>query len=119
MKTLVPYKGADYTVTAYQERDLETGPVAAAINVTATMWRDRCQKYLDTQGDRGTCVLGAGIEIYYLPKRCRFPKSKMVIPVYQVVAAQGSLVWEESVEDILAHLKSKGVEASYNPGRMD
>jgi hypothetical protein len=117
MKTMLPYPGAGYQINAYQATDLPK--LQDPIDCAKTLWRDRCQTYLDKNGDMGTCVLGAGIVIDYLGPRCRTPRRKTIIAVSQVCNAQGSLVWEDSVKEVVEYLKSRGVEAHYAPGNMD
>ena len=116
MKVMKLYSSATEEVKVYQDCDLKDNP---AIDCAKTLWRDRCQEYLDKNGDQGTCVLGAGISVHYLGPRCRRPSSKMIIEACEVCRAQGSLVWEKSVDEVLAYLKSKGIEAWYSPGFMD
>ena len=117
MKHMLAYPGAGYQITAYQDADLVK--FQNAIDCAKTLWRDRCQAYLDKNGDQGTCVLGAGITIEYLPPRCRTPCANTIIEASEICAAQGSLVWEDSIKEVLSYLEGRGVEARYNPGRMD
>lgn len=102
----------------YQESDLP-GLMTEILNARH-MWTRCCSKYMRNHGDVGSCVIGAGISVPYVPKGCRKPRSRMIISSSQVTGAQGSLVWEESVAGILQYLHEHGVPgAFYNPGRMD
>jgi len=116
MKKMKLYARATEETIVYQDADLRGNQ---AIECAKTMWRDRCKTYLDTNGDQGTCVLGAGIYVYYLAPRCRAPRPHTIIWVTDVCFAQGSLVWEDSVKEVLGYLRAQGIEARYDAGRMD
>jgi hypothetical protein len=116
MKRMRLYRGATEEVSVYQDSDLLGNPF---IECAKTMWRDRCQAYLDKNGDQGSCVLGAGITVEYLGPHCRTPKRRMIIPVWEVCRAQGSLVWEDSEKEILEYLRDHGIDAHYAAGNMD
>jgi len=115
MKLASYYKGGD-KVQCYQPGDLDGN---TAVELARDMWRKRCDEYLVRNGDAGSCVLGAGIVIHYLPKYKRNAQKAFLIGVHEVCCSQGSMVWESSVKDIIAFLKKNGIEASYSPGRMD
>ena len=117
MKEMIAYPGAGYTVTVYQDSDLPK--LQNAIDCAKTLWRDRCQTYMNKNGDTGSCVMGAGIKIDYLAPRCRNRRNLMIISASEVCNAQGSLVWEDSVKEVVEYLKSKGIEAYYASGIMD
>jgi hypothetical protein len=99
-----------------QDADLLGNPF---IDCAKDLWRVQCQEYLDKNGDQGTCVLGAGIYVYHLAPNCRTPRPKTIIEVYEVCRAQGSLVWEDSVKEILEYLRQSGIDARYAAGNMD
>jgi hypothetical protein len=90
-----------------------------ALDQAREMWRSRCDAFLAQHGDEGTSVLGAGIEVDIIPARCRHYRPITVISASSVTRAQGASVWEDSVRDIIAFLGQHGIEAHYNPGRMD
>jgi len=67
------------------------------------------------EGDKGTCVRGAGIKVYMLPKGCRYVRECMVVsqPV------QGNLTLTKTVGPALQLLKNEGIECWYTEGYMD
>lgn len=77
-----------------------------AIREAMKMWEARCAEYVAKHGDQGSCVIGAAIvigSVRYSPP----------------TGAQGSLVWEDSVKDVLGFLREHGIDAYYDPGSMD
>lgn len=73
------------------------------------LWNTYVEMYGATHDDSeyGSCVLGAGLEVQggiFIRAPDRF---------------QGSLTWENSVDEIIKFLKDNGLDAWYNPGRMD
>ena len=117
MKSMKLYPTANYEVSVYNDADLKNKQ--DAIDCAKTLWRDRCQEYMSKEGDAGTCVLGAGIYVYYLAPRCRRPSQHTIIDVSDVCGAQGSLVWEHSEKEVLTFLREQGLDVHYNPGNMD
>jgi hypothetical protein len=115
MKKVKLYENRE--VTAYNAEDLNTKN--EIINRAISIWHDKCKEFEIVNGDMGTCVLGAGIEVYFLYPRCRKPKQFMIISASQVTGCQGSIVWEKSVEEVVKFLKENGIEAQYNCGYMD
>jgi hypothetical protein len=109
----------DHEPVTYTNADLSQREFQASVNRAKDLWKRQCDKYISEHGDQGTCVLGAGIEVWYLAPRCRIHRTHMIISQHQVTGAQGSLVWEASVNEVLAFLKSEGIIAFYNQGRMD
>jgi hypothetical protein len=101
----------------YTIKELDT--MRGVIDQAKEMWQKRCDEYIRRYGDNGTCVLGAGISVYYIPKRCRKAISGRIITQNDVTNAQGSLVWEKSVDEVIGFLKTNGIECFYNPGNMD
>lgn len=100
----------------YCDRDLEAAK--QTILSALKLWTQRCAVYMEMNGDRGSCVLGAGIAVNYIPRRCRTPRNHIIIPVPHT-AGQGSLTWECAVEEVLRFLDERGIEAFYEPGHMD
>lgn len=82
-------------------------------------WRALCEKNLKNFGDTGTIVMGAGIAISYIPPRCRYARSHIIIHANEVSRCQGALNWETNISSILDFLRANGVDAYYEPGRMD
>lgn len=91
----------------------------SVIRQAKQMWAERCAEYVKNYGDRGTCVLGAGIEIDFIPPRCRTPRRMMLISASSVCNAQGSIVWEDSKDEIINFLRENGIECRYAWGNMD
>lgn len=72
-------------------------------------WQDLCKRNLESTGDIGSCVLGASVII-----------EGMEIEAWDVTRAQGSLVWEDGLEELMQKYRDKyGVSIRYNPGNMD
>lgn len=117
MKKFAWYDGTEKV--AYQDADL-TDEFKTSVMFATAMWRNRAEKYYKAHGDCGTCVLGAGIEIYYLAPRCRNPIKKMIIRAHDITPVQGSMVWEHDVQTVIDWLAANGIaDAHYNPGFMD
>jgi hypothetical protein len=115
MKKIKVYR--DKEVTAYNDKDLES--FDSIIMQASELWRNRCLEYLQKYGDNGTCVIGAGFKVYYLPPRCRRPRYRMVLSASSVTKYQGSFVWESSKDEIREFFRSKGLEVFYDSGNMD
>lgn len=103
----------------YKQSDFETLEFHTAITNATIMWRERCEAYYNHHGDVGSCVIGAGIEVDFMAPHCKKVSQKMIISVSHVSPTQGSCVWEDSITDIIAYLRERGIDAHYNPGRMD
>ena len=89
------------------------------INKATEMWKESANAHYEQHGDYGTCVLGAGIKVYMVPKGCRNERSVMLIPAYDVARCQGSCHWEVGAEDVVAFLRDNGLPAFFDYGRMD
>lgn len=109
------YYASNEEYTAYNNSDI--AKFSDVIKCASEMWKEKAQEFHNKNGDVGTCVLGAGIEVHYLGKRCRKPRMLRIIDVPSV--AQGSITWEHSVDEIIKYLKDSGIEAIYNYGFMD
>jgi len=120
-------KGKVYFLPEFQE----DAKLQNIITAARTMWNDRVYKYMDKLGHfgrcdkaqcctcpTGSCVLGAGIEIYVL-RSSRHRNVEHINIINAPGYNQGSLQWEESEKDIVAFLKNNGIECRYNCGRMD
>ncbi len=99
----------------YKEKELAA--FAGVFAEAEALWAGKITEYVKANGDRGSCVLGAGFEVAYLPKGCRKPQYKRVVRPFG--PAQGSICWEDSKDEIAAFLAAKGVEAHYAWGNMD
>ncbi len=106
------------TDNIYYEEDLQR--FEPVIIRAKEIWKDRCEKFIKERGDRGTCVIGAGLYVNYLPSR-RHRKSikKTIIKASEVCNAQCSQVWEESMYDVMDFLVAHDIRAYYEPGVMD
>jgi hypothetical protein len=116
MKKVTLY-GEEIIVYAAEDLYYTNNTPADAITKAKELWNSKTQEYVKNNGDIGTCVLGAGIEVWFLPTKCKKPRKLMIIG--QPCCAQGSICWEHSVDEIIAYLKEYGIEANYNCGFMD
>ena len=65
--------------------------------------------------DRGTCVLGAGIEVWHVKPGGRIANPTVVIR--QVV--QGNVSSYAAAKPAIEFLREQGISARWNDGRMD
>lgn len=89
------------------------------INEARAMWEKSAREYYERNGDVGSCVLGAGICVDVVPPRCRKARSVMIISASSVARCQGSLHWEYNVGAVVDYLRSNGLDAYFDCGRMD
>jgi len=82
-------------------------------------WDTASKEQFNIHGDKGSCVMGDGIEVEVLPPRCKYPQRIMIIRSREVAYAQGSVHYEAVVDVALKILKDAGLNVSYNYGRMD
>lgn len=107
-------------IVCYEEVDLTcNGNLVRAIMEAKQVWSKACAEFIRLRGDVGSCVLGAGISIDYIPKGKRSPRRLMVISQYDVARAQGSVVWEDSKDLALEVFKEHGIATHYSWGSMD
>jgi hypothetical protein len=99
-------------------RDADLVVLMEVITDAASIWAMKCAEFVKSGKNSGTCVLGAGIEVDYLPARAKNYRPLRIIGT-PWTADQGSLSWETSLPEVLGYLKQHGVDARYNPGRMD
>lgn len=110
MKQVEIYPGR--IVTAYQDADLVKLHELAL--VAESLWY---HEWLGKgQPDRGTCTLGKGFEIYYLPKRARKPIRRKIVHCNFV---QGNVTAYETGHVVKKFLAEHGVQAEYDDGVMD
>jgi hypothetical protein len=86
------------------------------------LWNQVTAEYVKENGDGGTCVLGAGIEIAYIPKQNKSLRGLKALKVcHQPHCCQGSINWEgERLEQVMELLRRRGIKnPKYNPGWMD
>ena len=103
------------SVVTYTRAELLSPSFRALIEEARELWRAGCEDFVRRVGDAGSCVLGAGIAVYVGTAE-RYEREVVLSPPTH---HQGSLVWEDSVEAVVAFLKERGIEAFYTPGRMD
>lgn len=116
MKIVEKYNGSGDLVHAYQDADIEK--MHGVIQQARALWKKKTREYVEKHGDVGTCVLGAGIQIWYLPSRCRRPRLHTIVSSPGV--AQGSVCWEYSKDEVMEFMRSAGFkDLSYAWGRMD
>ena len=107
-------------VMCLEHKDFQEVRWSFAIECVREAWREGCDRQFKEMGDSGTCVNGAGIEVYYIPPRHRYAQRKMIVSSREVCRAQGSLVWEgEALNHALEVAKACGFDARYNSGWMD
>lgn len=105
-------------IAVYQIKDIDD--LVPLLGKAREMWSARCDAYLKKHGDQGSCVLGAGIAVPYVGHKGKQYAKRIIISAWSATNAQGSLVWEESVNDIIAFLEQNGVQGcTYLCGRMD
>lgn len=104
---------------AYKSTDLNRPEFRQALNEATKLWAEKCEAYVKENGDVGSCVIGAGIEIEVIPKGCRKPRRQIVISNHDVTRVQGSCVWEASQREVVQFLKDKGIECRFNYGILD
>jgi len=112
MKRVETYKGSGEFVDALQDKDLEKArwQIHDARDAWYAAWlKDGCV-------DDGSCCLGIGIDVFYLPPRARYPRIRQVI---RWTWTQGDFGAERTKEVPLRMLKDAGIDARYNCGNMD
>lgn len=117
MKKCEYYTG--FEVTAYQEVDVSSEKFKGIVQDAKTLWKAKCESNFQEFGDSGSCVVGAGIYVYYLGKGKRKAEKRMIISASKVSCCQGSLNWEHGQEEIVSFLKENGIEAKFEYGQMD
>ena len=116
--TMKPYPTADYVARVYTDKDLADFNFKILKDQAAELWDQRCAEYVAKNGDVGSCVLGAEIQVLYKAPRSRKARWIKFLDV-PPSAAQGSCTWEASVKEVCAWLKAHGIEAQYHYGHMD
>lgn len=112
MKTVETYKGSGEFVQAVQDADLERmRPAFAEIEREwVELWIARGRK------DEGSCCMGVGVSVYYLPPRARQPKPMQVV---RWLGSQGDFEADRTKELPIGRLAAMGASAFYNCGWMD
>jgi hypothetical protein len=112
MKRVETYKGSGEFVTAMNDSDLKR--MKHVIRDASEAWFSAWVR--DGEVDEGSCCLGIGIDVFYLPPRARYPRIRQVI---RWTWTQGDFGAERTKEVPLRMLKDAGIDARYNCGRMD
>ena len=107
------YTTNERRVDAYTLADLQLGKVHNLLKQAERMMHDEWEA--NGYDDRGSCVLGAGIEIWHVKPGARVAKPAVVIR--QV--AQGNLSSSAAAEPAIEFLQEQGINARWNDGRMD
>ena len=108
------YTGNDQRVDAYEYADLYSG-------VKTGNMLERARQIMHDEheangfDDRGTCVLGAGIEVWVVKPGGRLAEPEVVIS--QV--AQGNVSSHAAAKPAIEFLREQGINARWNDGRMD
>ena len=109
-------KKTKYQGTVYHWRDLEKPEMRLIISEASELWSKRTHEYLCEHGDQGSCVIGAGIKVMLINKRCRTPRDTTIIKTPK--NTQGSLAWENSLDEILDFMRFRGLDATYECGQI-
>lgn len=86
------------------------------------IWEAATREHVKEHGDGGTCVIGAGIEVLYIPQKTKKLKGLKSFKIAsQPSCCQGSINWEgERLQKALDYLTREGItSARYSPGWMD
>ena len=96
---------------AYKEKDLQK--IQGLIdNAKILVKRDIEDMKIE---DGGSCVLGNGIQIYFVPKRCRNPIKKIIVDG----PFQGNVSNYKALKNALDYLRQSGVDCRYEDGILD
>jgi len=98
----------------YRRKDLEK--FVPFFNEAQQTWREKTVAHVKKHGDTGTCIIGDGIFVNYIPPRCRKAKPLKVVSPQ---GAQGSYNYEQFKDEIMEYLRREGVDCYYRWGRMD
>jgi hypothetical protein len=108
------YSKNDQRVDAFEHADLF--PATKAGNLLREAERIMHAEH-ESNGydDRGTCVLGAGIEVWVVKPGARVARPEVLIR--QV--AQGNVSSHAAAKPAIEFLREQGINARWNDGRMD
>jgi hypothetical protein len=112
MKRVETYKGSGEFVNAVQDADLSE--LRSLISEARDDWYAAWIR--DGQVEEGSCCLGIGIDVYYLPPRARYPRPRQVI---SWTWTQGDFGAARTKDVPIKLLAKAGIDAYYNSGRMD
>ncbi len=110
MPKLTPrWTGDKEPVLAYRDKDLAA--FRKTILEASKMWSE--DMLAAEGGDLGTCVVGAGLGVYYTPPRCRTARRS------RIIASPGQSDCKGSVARAQKHLEEAGLEIHFEYGNMD
>lgn len=89
------------------------------VEKAAALWKFKIQEFVKKRSEFGACVIGEGINVFYLGNRKRNATELTILSPRTVTDYQGSCVWEASADEIIAFLNVNGIEARWDCGRMD
>lgn len=99
----------------YNYKEIEK--LTDVIKKAKALWEDLVTHNAKTITDGGSCVSGIGIEIFYIPRKCRTPRFHMIIEA-PAFSHQGAGVYLTGIELVLNYLKENGIDACLNYGYM-
>jgi hypothetical protein len=103
----------------YKSVDINSEIFKKRIEEAKKLWLEASKKEFELHGDTGSCIMGDGIQIYFIPPRCRKPQTLFIIRSHEVAFCQGSLHYEKTYKVAIDYLKQHGIDCFYNYGRMD
>jgi hypothetical protein len=115
MRSVPPYyAGNEERVAAFEHADLFPGVETGNLLLEAKRIM-HAEHEANGFDDRGTCVLGAGIEVWVVKPGGRIANPEVVIR--QV--SQGNCSSYAAAEPAIEFLRENGINARWNDGRMD
>ena len=113
MKTVPKYELKGEKVVAYEKADIEN--LAPALKEAHNVWCHEWER--QGAGDKGSCVGGNGLTVWYLAPGKRTAKPLIVV---RPPPTQGCLSQETSMDAAIAYLRDHhDINVEYTPGRMD
>jgi hypothetical protein len=103
----------------YKSVDVNSEIFKKRIEEAKKLWNEAARIEFEKHGDTGSCIVCDGIQVEFLPPRCRKPIRLTIIPSREVAWCQGSLHYEATKQVALDYLKQHGIDCFYNYGRMD
>ena len=102
-------------VTAYRPEELQESEIQELIKEASRLWQQRQSEYVLKNGEQGSCVIGAGFEVYVLYPKCRIPRVKKILRPY---GYQREFTWLDSHKEVEDLLRTK-LDCDYCCGSMD
>lgn len=86
------------------------------------LWDSLAKDYMDTHQMSGlgwgSCVVGEGFYVYYIPPGKRNPRKLFLCKAWGA-ANLGSLPWESFIEEMESYFINHGLKAHFTYGRLD